>query len=69
MHGDKGYFHEHAELSKGMGPEEQVPLVPLPREGSVSGAQKGPHLPAFKGGLWQEYVLPAEGHVMLSPPQ
>ena len=47
--GGKGVLHEHAELSRGMGPEEQVPLAPLPREGSVSGARKGTRLPAFEG--------------------
>ena len=47
--GDKGCFHEHTELSRGMGPEAQIPLALLPREGSVSGVRKGPRLPAFEG--------------------
>ena len=46
---DNGVLHEHAELIRGMGPEEQIPLAPLPREGLVSGARKGTRLPAFGG--------------------
>ena len=48
-YGDKVYLHKHAELSRSMGLEVQIPLAPLPREGSVSGAQKGTCLPAFEG--------------------
>ena len=52
-----------------MGPEAQIPLAPLPREGSVSGAQKGPRLPALQGGIVKMVVSPAEGQVMHTPPR
>ena len=50
-----------------MGPEAQIPLAPLPREGSVSGARKGTRLPAPV--VIEVVVSPAEGQVMLTLPQ
>ena len=41
----QGYYQEN------ICPEEQIPPAPLSREGSVSGARKGPRLPAL-GGYW-----------------
>ena len=48
--GDKGCFHEHAELSRGIWALKcKFPWHPYQGRGSVSGAQKGACLPAFEG--------------------
>ena len=65
--GDRGHFHEHAELSKGMGPEGQIPLAPYQGRGRYPALERGRVCLPLRA--LTEYVPPAEGQVMRSPPQ